>query len=337
MRGRRFQTEPKPFALVKIPSEEPQRREATTHERFQGFTGRLELVFTVESEYLFVGSGNYEFDPNARGNRPDVWHTFNRRNGRICIPGTSIKGAIRSIVEAISNSCVSLSRGHEVRLTQLDKSHRERCNSLETACPACRLFGFTGLRGRIGFEDTFPIEQVNLQIVKIPELWHHKPRKIRRLDKARRFYESKRFEAPADRKPEQGYWFVEAIPKGVQFRSTLHFENLSQAELGLIFHALGWQTGQEGFDHAFTPKLGGAKPRCFGAVRFEPKRLKLWRGSNWHALLSPETIEGNALKQFIRDCLNECQQDVTLFHHRSWQALVNGMKPTDETCPGGVY
>jgi hypothetical protein len=99
--------EPKPFVLIDIPSYSPERKPATTHEKFAGLTGRLELTFTVVSEYLFVGSGAYEFDPNARGDRPDVWYTFYRRNGQLCVPGTSIKGAIRAIVEAISNSCVS--------------------------------------------------------------------------------------------------------------------------------------------------------------------------------------------------------------------------------------
>jgi hypothetical protein len=99
--------EPKPFVLIEIPSRAPERKPATTHEKFAGLTGRLELTFTVVSEYLFVGSGAYGFDPNARGDRPDVWYTFYRRNGQLCVPGTSIKGAIRAIVEAISNSCVS--------------------------------------------------------------------------------------------------------------------------------------------------------------------------------------------------------------------------------------
>jgi CRISPR/Cas system CSM-associated protein Csm3 (group 7 of RAMP superfamily) len=92
--------EPKPFVLIEIPSRAPERKPATTHEKFAGLTGRLELTFTVVSEYLFVGSGAYGFDPNARGDRPDVWYTFYRCNGRLCVPGTSIKGAIRAIVES---------------------------------------------------------------------------------------------------------------------------------------------------------------------------------------------------------------------------------------------
>jgi hypothetical protein len=58
------------------------------------------------------------------------------------------------------------------------------------------------------------------------------------------------------------------------------FENLSEAELGLLFHALGWAVEGERVIIAFAPKIGGAKPRCFGSVQFNPVRLRLW-GGNW--------------------------------------------------------
>jgi len=28
--------------------------------------------------------------------------------------------------------------------------------------------------------------------------------------------------------------------------------------------------------YCFAPKIGGAKPRCFGSVQFNPVRLRLW-------------------------------------------------------------
>jgi hypothetical protein len=49
--------EPKPFVLIEIPPRAAKPEPATTHEKFTELTGRLELTFTVVSEYLFVGSG----------------------------------------------------------------------------------------------------------------------------------------------------------------------------------------------------------------------------------------------------------------------------------------
>ncbi len=321
----------KPYVLIPMPSERPKVDFVVTHEKFAGLTGRLELNFEVVSEYLFVGSGAYEFDPNARGNRPDVWHTFYRRNGQICVPGTSIKGAIRAIVEAISNSCVSQFRRGKEKLGL--KEHRP-CrfeNEKSQLCPACRLFGTTGFRGRVHFSDFLPQPEAKLEIVKIGELWEP-----RRYDPTkRRFYERKSFQPVGDLRLKSGFRFVEAVPKGAKFRGTLNFENLSKAELGLIFYALGWTVDADQVKIAFAPKIGGAKPRCFGSVKFRPVRLLLWNG-DLKGLLTPQEMVGNELLSFLSSCLQECQES-DLLHKDSWEALVQGFMPKNEPCPQGLY
>jgi len=328
--------EPKPFVLVDIPKEEPDRRPVATHEKFAGLTGRLELVLKVVSEHLFVGSGAYEFDPNHGNRRPDVWYTFYRRNGQLCVPGTSLKGAIRAIVEAISNSCVSQSRVHERRLIQLDKTHTpSECKAPHSLCPACRLFGVTGFRGRAHFTDAFPEGSVRTIIVKIPELRHHDPKRIRRLDRARRFYEQRRFEPFTDSRPEKGKWFIEAIHMETTFHTALVFENLAPQELGLLMHALGWEPEANGYRTAFTPKLGGAKPRCFGSVEFRPVRLRLWSGGV-KGLLAPQEVQGKDMLPRLSQYLQACR-DRKLLHVPSWDALKEGFQPKDERCPREVY
>jgi CRISPR/Cas system CSM-associated protein Csm3 (group 7 of RAMP superfamily) len=323
--------EPKPFVLIEIPSRAPERKPATTHEKFAGLAGRLELTFTVVSEYLFVGSGAYGFDPNAQGDRPDVWYTFYRRNGQICVPGTSIKGAIRAIVEAISNSCVSqIRRPRE----QVNSHHHQACRFRDEnnpLCPACRLFGTTGYRGRVHFSDFLPNGEVRNEIVKIGELWEPK-----RYDSTkRRFYESKSFQPTGDSRPQSGFRFVEAVRKETKFQGILMFENLSEAELGLLFHALGWAVEGGRVIIAFAPKVGGAKPRCFGSVQFHPVRLRLW-GGNWGGLLTPQIATGKEVLPFLSRCLQECRGS-RLLHSESWEALRHGFQPQSEPCPREVY
>ncbi|MCS7263686.1 MAG: RAMP superfamily CRISPR-associated protein [Armatimonadetes bacterium] len=325
------QPEPKPFVLVPIPKDEPQRSRAMTFEKFSGLTGQMELEFKVVSEFLFVGSGGYEFDPNSRADQPDVWHTFYRRNGQICVPGTSLKGSIRAIVEAISNSCVLQTRRGE----RVSSRSHQRCEfkSVEQSqiCPACRLFGTTGLRGRVNFSDAIPTGNAKLQVEKIHELWEPK-----KWTNARRFYELKNFQPSPNRRPERNYRFVEAVPKETCFVTTLNFENLSHAELGLLLYALGLEPKDGRYTHAFTPKLGGAKPRCFGAVKFEPKRAKLLRYDDWLAFLNPKILEGDELISFVQTCLQSCQNE-NLLHKDSWRTFVSGMKPKQEPCPRGNY
>jgi len=327
--------EPKPFVLVDIPSAAPERKPATTHEKFSGLTGRLELTFTVVSEYLFVGSGAYEFDPHARGDRPDVWYTFYRRNGQICVPGTSIKGAIRTIVEAISNSCVSqIRRPRE----QVRSNAHQLCRFKDEnspLCPACRLFGTTGYRGRVHFSDFLLQSPEKVEIVKIGELWEPK-----RVDPSkRRFYEQKKFEPVKDLRPQSGFRFVEAVPKGTKFQGILAFENLSEAELGLILRGLGWTTKDEAKEKkvviVFTPKIGGAKPRCFGSVKFSPVRLRLWGGTIANLLVPPE-IKGPEMLPFLFCCLQESREK-GLLHSESWETLVQGFQPKGTSCPKELY
>jgi CRISPR/Cas system CSM-associated protein Csm3 (group 7 of RAMP superfamily) len=323
--------EPKPFMLIEIPSRAPERKPATTHEKFTELTGRLELTFTVVSEYLFVGSGAYGFDPNARGDRPDVWYTFYRRNGQICVPGTSIKGAIRAIVEAISNSCVSqIRRPRE----QVRSNAHQLCRFKDEnspLCPACRLFGTTGYRGRVHFSDFLPNGEVRNEIVKIGELWEP-----RRYDPTkRRFYERKSFQPVRDSRPQSGFRFVEAVRKETKFQGILMFENLSEAELGLLFHALGWAVEGGRVIIAFAPKIGGAKPRCFGSVQFNPVRLRLW-GGNWGGLLTPQIAAGREVLPFLSRCLQECRGS-RLLRSESWEALKHGFQPQSEPCPREVY
>lgn len=327
--------EPKPFVRVDIPSETPKRKPAASHEKFAGLTGRLELTFTVVSEYLFVGSGAYEFNPNHGNQRPDVWYTFYRRNGQLCVPGTSLKGAIRAIVEAISNSCVSQMRRPRERVAsnahqpcKWDPKKEVHENWL---CPACRLFGTTGYRGRAYFTDFLPQGDIKPEIVKIGELWEP-----RRYDPAkRRFYEHKIFQPVGNFAPQQGFRFVEAVRKNAQFRGALLFENLSEAELGLLLHALGQQVEKGQVTVAFTPKLGGAKPRCFGSVEFRPVRLRLWRGGV-KGLLAPQEVQGDDMLQLLSRYLQACRNE-RLLHEPSWAVLREGFKPKNERCPREVY
>ncbi len=323
-----FRTEPKPYALVAIPAEAPRRTSPPTHERFTSMTGHVSLECTVISDYLFVGSGDYGFDPNSRGDRPDVWYTFYQRHGQVCVPGTSLKGAIRSFLEAISNSCVSQYRRRQEEVGR----HHQPCRDQQALCPACRLFGRTGLRGRVSFSDGLPLGQPQLRIVKIAELWEPK-----RFENARRFYEVKTFQPLADQRPQRNFRFVEAVPKGTRFQTTLFFENVTEPELGLIFHALGWTATPHGYREAFTPKIGGAKPRCLGAVRFTPRRLRLWGGSDWRTVLHPVERQGSELSAFVRLCLVACQEQGDLLHRSSWQSLVAAMQPQSALCPREIY
>lgn len=311
-------SEPKPFAYVDI-HRDIQKSKYMADDRFyeEKRTGRLELELRVFSEYLFVGSGNYDL----REKDKLVYYSFFRTNGKVVIPGTSIKGAVRSVLEAISNSCVSQVGRRENHPRTHRKCEFDPEKKRVDLCSSCKLFGTTGYAGRANFSDAPPeMEGIRdiIEIVKIHELF---PPKINKKDK-RKFYQNKKFNPVGNLKPEKNYRFVEAVKKGSIFKTSLSFQNLTKEELALLFYAMG--VGQD-----YMIKVGGAKPRCFGTVRFNPANLKLWADP----LEKAEEKSGEKLENFISDVLvcNNLIVDKRLNQFR------DEISKPNERCPKGVY
>lgn len=87
--------------------------------RFDGLTGRIEYTLTTLSP-LFVadseGTTIYELPPGGEEHRHRVMDFFNVQ-GRLCFPGTSLKGVVRSVAEAASNSTMGVLGEHRERFT----------------------------------------------------------------------------------------------------------------------------------------------------------------------------------------------------------------------------
>lgn len=316
---------PKPFVWLSLPQQAPRKVSSVGLEVFRGLTGRLDVSFVVESAYMHVGSGNYEFQAKARPNEPDVYHTFCRRGEKLCVPGTSLKGAIRSIVEAISNSCVSQAGTKEF----VQPTHSRCGENAEQVCISCSLFGRTGWRGRIHFNDALPAEEPKIEIVKINELW------APRVTQGRKFYSGNQFQALPNKQPEKNHRFVEGVVRGSRFSTAIVFENVQSEELGLVCCALGWDVdGQGKLVSAFMPKIGGAKPRCFGMVRFTAPTVTLWTSES-KLQLTRKAITGQDALAFISQCIVQCKKS-QYFVATAWQALVGGLK-AGVPCPKGLY
>jgi len=218
------------------------------HERYLG-GDRFNLQLDLRIEALSpvrIGSGFTEMD--AKGL---VYQSQARRNGVPVIPGSSLKGMVRSIVEAISDSCVNKVDSKVTKLPRaLGECKVDKDSDITGICPACFLFGCMGYMGRVFFEDALPESNSTVtEIVKIPYLYGP-----RNSQKGRKFY----FHG----KRAGGKQEVEAIKKGSIFNTRLTVESLGRAELHLLLVALGEIGG-------LVPKLGGGKPGCLGSVRME--------------------------------------------------------------------
>ncbi len=345
MMARRPEPEPKPFFWVSL-DKPPQKTRPVFHQRFTGWTGRLTLEIEVLSDYLYVGSGNLDL-VRLPDDREQARYAFARRDGQLVIPATSIKGAVRAIFEAITNSCVRVvakttkQRGKVIKPDERPLFRNQGalaawrgCEDINNLCPACRVFGTTGYRGRVHFSDAVPVGGVRTKTIQISDLWP--PRQVR---KARKFYQTKDFQRQ-DLRPRKNTRFLEVVPKGSRFRTTLYFENLSGAEMGALMRALGLGLHSSKPDtivYAFPLKLGGAKPRCLGSARFHPRGVFIQT--------SPSTDADDLWQRFlqpapggVKSLLLQWLQSEALLDEEAWHQFRAEAQPqTDEACPREVY
>ncbi len=255
---------PKPYKFVEIsPLRREDRHAPFGHERYHPGTveGSLQAVLVVRTP-IHVWSG--EIEPTGRADRPLV-KSLVRVNGRPVVPGASLKGAVRSIVEAITRSCVRVTRADPRQLP----SGAAACRQPDQLCVACRMFGSMGFQSNVRFSDAVLGPGWQPQIVTIPQLFAPRNReKVYYRDQqvvGRKFYMHGR--------PASGDTPIEVCPVGAELAFTLQFDNLTDGELGALLIALGQGDGQQA--PRLWPKLGGGKPVCYGSVEVRVKALRV--------------------------------------------------------------
>lgn len=249
---------PKPYAFVPIPEARVSQQQPVGHDHYKDelLTGTIKGVIVALTP-LHVASGNIELT----GGRPSLVKAHFRRNDRPTIPGSSLKGAVRSIVEAVSNppSCLRVTKAPPKNLPP----GAMQCRDKERLCVACRMFGAMGYLGQVRFADA-ALERGAIEIIQIPPLHppgRYEPERVYVHNgrvKGRKFYMHGRTGQTA-----RGNVPVEACPARSLFPLTVHFENLEARQLALLLTALG-----QGQPRLF-PKLGGGKPVCFGSVEIK--------------------------------------------------------------------
>lgn len=240
-----------------ITAEEPQRILLQNgHERFNPnlLTGSLQAKAHL-CQPVHVGSGLLE-PPIMRGLQSDILlvKTLFRVGDKVCIPGTSLKGAFRSLIEMFTNSCAPGDDSDEFRGCKPGEA-----DSTEL-CPACRLFGAFGFLGNVRFDDVVFPTKIRSSMKMLPPQYNSGKG---RQHGERRYY-------PHDLVDERdGNWPFEVLDPGQSFEIKVSFKNISSEDLGLLLIGLGqgeWQ---------ICPKLGGGKSAGLGSVRITELRGQL--------------------------------------------------------------
>jgi hypothetical protein len=293
-----------PYRWVPVPGPITDREAPAFHHRFSGVAGRIDCTLEALTPFL-INDGHHQFLRN-KAQRPYV-------------PGTSLKGLIRSLVELLGNAAAPFPH------SDVDEHHQlAQAAAGGLLDVAARMFGylqggrvFTGL---VRFSDGAFVGDKEPQATPFPVAGgtpkpEHQPfypsRRTRKLYHHNPGAASLR-PPHANIKPDQKR-IVRPLPPGVCFRFAVHFANLRDDELALLLYALaleeqvtvtlsaaalGRREGVE-FKGPLRHKFGYGKPQGGGSVHIRLDRLALvpdpaarYRGGR----AQRQTFEGEALR-----------------------------------------
>ncbi len=305
-----------PYDFVPIVEDKPpQRCSPYGHDKFQGKSGLMECKITTLKP-LFIPLPMDERDRQRQGLRELIGHDregrpqyhnkyiLNTADGIPVIPGSSIKGVIRSIAEAVGNSCITFFKKDKNKNYKTYPSQKfdpakgkpvtiypqftlpdgfYPCTDVNNLCITCQLFGFQSskgsFQGKINISDAKARDGYKvLNWIRLTELSspkpHHKafyasssdPNKII----GRKFYFHHKPDAPiliSDSKTNRNST-VRPIENAV-FDFKVTFTNLTDDEYILLLYTLFLEDG-------VSHKIGYGKSAGLGSVKIEPLKLTLF-------------------------------------------------------------
>ena len=312
-----------PYDFVPIDwSNPPERHRPSPHDRFDGISGKIEGTITAETP-LFIRSPQ-----TSQGAQPFI---KNKQNQHI-VPGSSLKGLFRNLVETIGNGCFVFDKLYcENNLPNEFK----KCNAARL-CIACRMFGripdqgdTSSLHlGNVSFNDAIKVKIWDHDAVHLIALMSPKPHHqafYLGLDgniAGRKFY----FHQPSgiQKVDQEGELnpYIKPVDKGSQFTFSVQFTNLEAIELQTLLYAFVLEPGMR-------HKLGYGKPAGLGSVHFEIEKLTLIDYASRYSTTSQGRTEydaGNGLATYLRQQTNNTASRTLNALRRIWR-----WDPNDKT------
>ncbi len=236
--------------------------------REEGLRGVLKITATCRTD-LHIGSGS----PSVVPQEGALVHgtTVVSIGGALLpiIPGSSLKGAVRAVVEAISASCERV-----IAKGERQDDGYQPCDEAGQLCPACQIFGAPGWRATIAFGDLAPARPVSLKLRTVAQRYSfpHAPRRGRRL-----------YGLETEDPLPAAQQTLLCIPRGSAFTGAIYLDGIDASSLGLVFLALG--LGPRGLP---LLRLGGGKNRGLGVVDVSVTSGRVF--ADWAAWLRREQL-----------------------------------------------
>ncbi|HAZ49072.1 MAG TPA: CRISPR-associated protein [Cyanobacteria bacterium UBA11369] len=327
---------PKPYAMVSFPKERPQLQQPIGQDKYHENRchGILHLTLKVQTA-LHVSTGIVVMGSDVgQKSIPLIKTMMQGTEGQLIIPGSSLKGVVRSVYEAITNSTLAV-------ITQRYKndipSERLPCRDKNRLCPASRVFGALDWQGLINFTDA-RCQSAGFRAGFMPSLYRphseakHNYFKQGKVAGRKFYYHTIK---AVDKGQQQGIPVQQAVKEFV-FKTQLHYRNLSQAELGTLLIVLG----QDKPKHPIALKVGGGKPIGMGTMAAEITLLEQPANLRDRYLSyesKPTQLAGSQLQQMVQKAIAEAHRQ-QLVQSQQLQELADVLKyPTDREPPEGMY
>lgn len=261
--------EPKPYELVSFPTSRPVLTRPAGHDRYlhDHLHGALFLTLQVQTA-VHVSTGVVSLGCDVGSHKiPLVKAMTQTIDNQLVIQGSSLKGCVRAIYEAITNSTLAVVTG---RYRDKVPDGRSPCRDKEKLCPASRIFGALDWQGLVQFSDA-KCCATQSSVGFMPSLYRPRPDQrqayfARGKAVGRKFYYT--MSSAADKGENRGIP-VQQAAKAFTFETVITYKNLKPEELGILLIALGQDPGA-----AIALKLGGGKPIGMGTMTICVRTIK---------------------------------------------------------------
>ncbi len=329
---------PKPYDFVYFPKERPNLQRPYGHYKYDQnrLHGTIYLTLKVQTS-LHISTGAVVLGSDI-GSKISLLKTMIQGvDAKLSIQGSSLKGCIRSVYEAISRSCICKTKAN---FRDLPEGYSRECKvdikqNTNKICDACRIFGALNFQGLIEFNDA-NCERIGFSTVFMPPLYAPRPNcdayyKYGKLA-GRKFYYNM---SKAIEKGERDGISVQQAGKEYTFKTQITFKNLLSEELGTLLIILGQDK-----KYPMALKVGGGKPIGMGTMTVnvdrinQPQNLKQRYSS--YQVSEDDDLTGDKLQQFIQKQIQVAH--LQLIQKEQLEQLAAILRyPNDRQAPSGMY
>lgn len=270
----------------------PVRRPPIWHHRLTGqgtqhlYAGYLEVDIDAETPLFIADPRSIPQDPRKPA------HSMQNQGGEYIIPGSSLKGMLRCLVETLGNGCLTLFDGQYerggVNYWREVPQDFQKCGNTTELCVACRTFGMLKERTQGVFLGKVNIGDARADASKVYEyepiytkpLMEPKPHHASfYLDEARAHIAGRKyyFHHSPDLKPltenrmiffggKPANRYIQPLDYDTRFHFRIDFTNLEADEFGILLLAIVLEKNMR-------HKIGYAKPLGLGSIQLTPTRM----------------------------------------------------------------